>query len=1021
VKLASDELWYLWEQGNFVGANRPLARVVITKQTLQTSNDLFRTELFGDANYDWYEIPAINIKSLSRNHRVGTDAATMNLEMVNASPISTGENLDVSYDGDALSPTKRELGEIGVPGKFTYRRGLSSDGSGRNPWGHEASEFVDMFLPNRLIRTFEGYGTDGSHEPWEDSKQVLTGTWLIDKVNIDANGDFSVECRDLAKLLIEQRLYPPIVPLDNYPIEFCSDSEETTTNVIDGTSSTISTPAVVGDNVAQHSSAVFDSSAAPWYGTNASVYGHRASHAFDGDPTTYWISMRNSIGGISTDWSFEWLDADTGGNPVNRIRFRPWKGNYVLYVCVKENGVWQGDAKVPYNPNAGPAYPNTADTNYVMKQSLPVSENWWTIDLPRVYNADTVRLTFTNLQDFGAIPNGDYRAGVYEFEVMGYTPAGSTTTTTEDSTEELVTFLPGNITDYTDIIKLFLAWSGFYWPVSESDDQSKHDPLFLMEEWGSRGGRVWGDFFYSGAYPVEPACIDGAYWDNKSVMDGINQIKEILGFIGYVDATGGFVWRPPNIWANGNYITGVGWQGETSIPIVSENTLLMDYGVTIDDAALRSEIIVIADGDPTVYGSYSPGYAEGEESPQSIEGSQSNFGDEQVVTDLGLLAGQQRVMLVPDYPFGQGYEDEVMARAEVEKFAYLVSLWIHWSYRKGKIRIPANPALDVDDQIRVYEAKTSETYIHYILGMNVSLDMQSGSYTADVDTHWLGNGPEASWHMFINDLPPALLAYLCQQKILEGGPCPDSNEAGEGQPFVLEPPVVPNTPIEIPRTPIDLIVPYPSIPNVGTAPPVGDGGGDGDDDGWETPPSDTGGGTVTSCSNAFMFSFWGNHTQPSSRRRFNGDGSSYSYTVLDNRAWAAFELLSDLFDEENITVYSASGKVVRHVKNVDGSYGATWSNHSWGTANDINSSQLPHGKSIHSYSSSVKNPYLDVWAKAQNIRGWDSSAAQFVPVFTWGQYFSTPDPMHWQICAKASHLSLGVWDLAKGYPPPLPQ
>jgi hypothetical protein len=408
--------------------------------------------------------------------------------------------------------------------------------------------------------------------------------------------------------------------------------------------------------------------------------------------------MRNSVGGISTDWSFEWLDALTDGEPVNRIRFKPWVGNYVLYVGVMENGAWQGTQRVPYNPNAEPAYPNGADILYTQKLIVPVSEDWFEIDLDRVYNADRIRLVFTNLQNFGRISGGDYRAGVYEFQVMGYTPAG-TTTETVDTTEEVVTQIPGNIDDYTDMIKLFLAWSGFYWADGEDD------PLFLKEEWGSRGGRVWGDFFYSGAYPVEPPCIPGSYWDNKSVMDAINQVKETLGFLGYVDATGGFIWRPPNIWANGNYITGQGWVGEQSIPVVAENTLLMDYGVVVDDQALRSEIVVVSAADPTVYGSYTPGYAEGEEQPKSLESSaaESSAFSDQVVTDLSLLAGQQRVMIVPDYPFGGVGEeiDPIAARAEVEKFAFLVSLWIHWSYRKGKVRIPANPALDVDDQIRI--------------------------------------------------------------------------------------------------------------------------------------------------------------------------------------------------------------------------------------------------------------------------------------------------------------------------------
>jgi len=938
----------------------------------------------------------------------------MTLVLSNSAPINTGEDLDQSYDGQPGSPTRRELREQGEPGKYTYRRGLSSDGSGRNPWGHEPTEFVDMLLPNRLIRTFEGYGTDGSREPWEDSKQILTGTWLIDKVNIDAKGGITVECRDLAKLLIEQRLYPPIVPLDNYPIKFRSDHEVTKT-VKGSIPVETSTPEIIGTNVAKHSTATIDSSLASWYGHNASAYGHTATHAFDDDLSTYWISMRNSK--PNEDWSYEWLDADTGGSPVNRIRFKPWKGNYVLYVCVKENGAWQGDARVPYNKNAEPAKPNTADTNYVLRFNMPAGEDWFIIDLPRIYEADFVRLTFTNLQNFGKISGGDYRAGVYEFEVMGYTPAG-TTIVDEETEEEVTTFTAGNITDYTDIIKLFLAWSGFYWPDGEDD------PLFLLEEWGSKGGRVWGDFFYSGAYPVDPHEIPSDYWDNKSVMDGINQIKEILGFIGYVDATGGFIWRPPNIWSNGNFITGVGWVGDQSIPVVSENTLLLDYGVVIDDAALRSEIIVISADDPTLYGSYVPGWAQSEEQgldsdvdknageggPSTVEGQLGNYRADQVVTDLSLLAGQQRIMLVPDYPFGQGYEDEVQARAEIEKFAYLVALWIHWSYRKGKIRIPANPALDVDDQIRVYEAKTSETYIHYILGMNVTLDMRTGSYTADIDTHWLGNGPDASWHIFAEEMPDALRAWLCEHDYLEGAICGDVDPNDGGSWSLPPPPDVPDTPIEIPRLPEHLKVPFPRPPDVNPIDidEIGDTSG-------EVPPSSTIPGSVNSCSNNFMFSFWGNHKHPTSTRKLRGHSSAGAETILDNRAWAAFNLLADLYSDVGYDIFSASGKYVRHIADSD-----WWSNHAWGTACDINYNDFGR-RHIDEAEPSVRAKMLLIAARAENIRGWDTSTGTFVGVFYWGQRFSRPDAGHWQICCKAEDLALGVWDLGKGYPPPLPQ
>ena len=1010
MKNASDQLWYTWEQGNFTGSNKPHCRVVLSKKPLKTSRDLFRSQLFGNQynSDEWFEIPTVLIQQLNRNHRVGTDASSMTLTLNNADPISTGENLDLNYAGGTSYPTKRDLKEIGSPGALSYRRGLSSDGSGPNPWGHVPSNYVDAFLPNRLLWTYEGYGTDGADLPWDDTNLVLTGTWLIDRVNIDAkSGTITLECRDLAKLLIEQRLYPPIVPLENYPVEFCTDQTEVV-SVTSTVSSTTSAPEVTGPNVAKHSLEVWDSSAAPWYGTNANVYGHKASDAFDGDPSTFWISMRNSQ--PNADWSYEWLDGVCNGEPINRVEFRPWVGSYKVYVGVMVDGVWQGNQRVPYNRNAEPAYPNTSDIPYVKSFNMPAGENWYKIDLGQTYNADKVRLVFTNLQWFGRISGGDYRAGVYEMKAYGFTPAGTTTTETEVE-EDVTNFIPGNITDYTDMVKLFVAWSGFYWPLGEDD------PLFLKEEWGSRGGRAWGDFFYSGAYPVEPACIPSSYWDNKSVMDAINQIKETLGFVAYVDASGGFIWRPPNIWSNGNYVAGVGWVGDQSIPIVAENNVLIDYGITVDDAALRSEIVVVSSDEPTIYGSFSPGYATGEESPASNEvlGNLTNdqINSLQAVTDTSLLAGQQRVMLVPDYPFGQNLDDEEAARAEVEKFAYLTSLWIHWSYRKGKVKIPCNPALDIDDQIRIYEAKTSETYIHYILGMSTTLNMQSGVYTADIETHWLGNGPNSIWHVYKNEMPPALYAYLCQQEIIE---C-DPNDSTDPIPWTLPgAPEVPDLPPGYTRP--DLGIPYPTLPGVDPAAPIDDGvPGSGDSGGTVSP------GVVSSCSNEFMWAYWPGTGpdpntgaaltgSPASRRRLNYSDASGGYTVLDNRVWPAFQLLANIFYERGVYIATASGKVHRKIAG-----SSQWSNHSWGTACDINSGALPRGKSIYSYSTSVRDDYLYIAQRASDIRGRDKNSGQWVRVFKWGQDFATPDPMHWQVCCKASDLASGVWDVSGGYPP----
>ena len=984
-----EQMWVIWEQGQFTGDNRPVTRATISKETVRPYLDTpWRTILF-DSRVEDVEIQGI--KTITIDRRLGSDAAQMKMTVLNQATIDPTADLDQTWDQTSSGPTRRELRDLGKPGIYTFRRGLAVDGSGRNPWAHDVDPlWVDMFIPNRMIKTFQGYGTDGAGRPADDTKLVLTGVWLIDKVEYTADGLINIECRDLAKLLITQRLYPPIVPLDKYPLNLCADYVETETVVQE---TTLERAEQESANMARHISTNPDSSVAPWYGYDGRVYGHRASDAFDGDESTYWLSVGNS--GPNEVWSYEWIGADTKGNPVNRVRFRPKWGGYVLYVAVKEGGKWQGSDIVPYGYNSEPAYPNGSNVPYVLKVNVPNNENWMTIDLPRVYNADEVRLIFTNLA-YSGLGTYPYRAGVYEFQVTSYVPPSTEVVSTESEVEVLV---KGNIKDYTDIIKLFLGWSGFFWPNAQNPDQ-------LLESWypGSNG-RIWGDFFYSGAWPVDPPCIPPSYWDNKSVMDGINQIKEILGFIGYVDHSGGFIWRPPNIWRTGNYISGTGFVGPDSIRVVDENKVLIDYGVTIDDENLRSNIIVVSADDPTVYASVEPGFAASETIPTA--------GD---TSDLALLGGQERVTLIPNYPFGKA--DDPNAQAEVDKFAFLVSLWSHWSYRQSKFRIPGMPALMPDDQIRIYERVTSETYIHYIKGVQSTMDLDRGTWYMDIDTQWLGNGPDAEWLVNVTEMPAALYAYLdaigqISDEVKEGGSVPDEF-------FVMPQPDVPDDPIRV-DTNYDELFPLPP----GVEWPDATFSTEDDYPEYVTPPAPTGGGTVKACSNAAQFVGWG----PGPTQRYPtgtccwrcNESNLVLYTFLwagahpnqtstirlkvDSRSIPAWKQFTQILIQEQfeLKLGQCSTYNCRPVKLVGGGYSSkTWSNHSWGLAVDINSLDYPQG---------YKPPSGDpIWRVAQRIVD-EIRTASGARIFRWGGTWSTPDAMHFEICASASAIKAGVKEI----------
>ena len=1003
-----EDKWDLWEVGNFTGDDAPVTRATISKQVLKTigqldqetqEGDQFRTLLFAQTA-EYIEIP--NIVSCTIDRRLGADAASMTLVMRNQTAADVLDNLDEIHAGSdpteeavagsalAVAPTKRELGEFAAPGFFTFQRGLTFDSQWK--WGHgQNPTWVDMFIPNRVIRTFQGYGSDGSGQVHNDAKLDLTGTWLIDRVQYSAKGLVTIQCRDFAKLLIEQRLYPPIIPLNRYPLNICGPDTELQSRDID----TITEGDIVSDDLGRHQTVGWDSGNVPYFGINGSVYGHRPSHAFDGDESTYWLSMRNN--GPNKVWSFEWIESDTRGELINQVHMKLKYGGYKIWVAVKVDGKWVDGPYVPYGFNSEPAAPNGSYVPYVKFVQAPSGDGWFTIDLDRDYEAEAVRVVFSNLANYGVISGGDFRAAVYELEVRYKTTGPVTTTETIEEEVEV----PGNITDYTDIIKLFCAWSGFYWPDGEDDK--------LLKEWGAPGGRVWGDFFYSGAVPVEPACIPPSYWDNKSAMDGINQIKEILGFVFYIDVSGGVIFRPPNIWRTGNFLFGVGYVGEDTVRDVDETRVLLDYGVTIDDKDLRSKIVVVSAQDPTLHGAYTPGFSSTEAVPS-------------VIDDLALLGGQERVMLVPNFPF--------ISQAEVDKFGFLVSLWMHWNYRSSKFRIPGIAALEPDDQVRIYERVTAESFIHYVEGYSSVMNMDQGTWYMDVDTHWLGNGPSEEWHINMTTMDPSLYAYLTAIGQID----PDITDRPPEVEEILnwQPPTVPTDPIRIPDNyweifPDPVIIVYPDPP---TDPEDGSASND-----FITPPGPGSGGTAFACGNAAQFAQWGSgpfsRQPPSSGWKCNSSniqkvtlavafdpglsalvntfpGQTKTVSVnIDRRAKGAFLKLADLFMDEGLDINHLSGyycrPVVTFINGVRTYSRTSWSNHAWGLAVDFNAPQFPYGRHA-SAAGSDGQKLIAVGVKAENnIRTGNGKR-----VFKWGERFSRPDPMHFQVCAHPADLATGI-------------
>ena len=81
-------------------------------------------------------------------------------------------------------------------------------------------------------------------------------------------------------------------------------------------------------------------------------------------------------------------------------------------------------------------------------------------------------------------------------------------------------------------------------------------------------------------------------------------------------------------------------------------------------------------------------------------------------------------------------------KEEVRLMTELISLHSFFSQRTGSINSIANPCITINDQVKVYERTTSETYIHYIQSINTQMDLDTGEYTASITTNWLGDENE---------------------------------------------------------------------------------------------------------------------------------------------------------------------------------------------------------------------------------------------------------------------------------------
>ena len=373
-------------QGKFIGDNKAHGRVTVepdwwlnatSDRVGNSSRGPFRYAQLCDDSQTEIEIP--NVRTISIDRSVDSDAATMTLTIDNQK----------MYDFNGATPEEVEdPNQLGRPGYFWFGRGKSEDSLAR--WGQITNEWEDILVPNALLRTYQGYG--GHDETIEDAISggyiTKTGVWLIDTIDSGTNGQLSVRCRDLAKLLIDQQLFAPLVPSKLYPLEYCRWKY---TQVPAGFKP--KPPKTVTSTSGGAVALTYDTSTADaWYGFNASIHGHRGSDAVDFNTDTFALSVGNSH--VSRPFATDYFQFNAGGNAINKMFLRPWAGNYICYISIMENGVWQSTngELIPHDPSGLPV-DSAADIPYVMVFGVGWEEDKF-FDLPRTFRAQKIRVTF---------------------------------------------------------------------------------------------------------------------------------------------------------------------------------------------------------------------------------------------------------------------------------------------------------------------------------------------------------------------------------------------------------------------------------------------------------------------------------------------------------------------------------------------------------------------------------------------------------------------------------------------------
>lgn len=265
------------------------------------------------------------------------------------------------------------------------------------------------------------------------------------------------------------------------------------------------------------------------------------------------------------------------------------------------------------------------------------------------------------------------------------------------------TDLPGNYTDYSDIVSDFLLWSGFYLHGATAPANTRPAVFGAIETTGA----------FDAVGPIPPDTFD-----KKQIIDIIKLLRDTVGYIFRVREDGSVQFTPANIWESGNYYS----DGTriVTIPVIDERVNMTDYIQTSTDQTLRSQIIV-APVDPYLFGGH----------PNSV-----------TVTNLIPPGIQTLRGMVKPAMIGVPLNVPITVQDQ-NLLAEIQALFCWLGVRTGQVSCAVDPGITPDDQIQILERSSGETDVHYVTGVHTEHDLDSGSWLATYTTQWMG-GP-SSW------------------------------------------------------------------------------------------------------------------------------------------------------------------------------------------------------------------------------------------------------------------------------------